>query len=163
MSLAFPKVKLNNPDILKVEVGLCCVPYDEVQRQRSLENVRLSCLRVIADSLPTLTTHQVQAGLGISSLKKEKRNYGPDNVNVFDPWFAIKKTLLLALSGLVVKPLSRHHSAKRFGQIPVTGAYYLRKGIWSSAIWRTGSEVILFHKGPVYYRLDGATDDKRKV
>lgn len=105
----------------------------------------------------------MQAGLAISSLKKEKRSYEPDNVHVFDPWFAIKKTLLLALSGLVAKPPARHHSAKRFGQIPVTGAYYLRKAIWSSAIWRTGNEVILFHKALVYYLLDDATDDKRQI
>lgn len=132
-------------------------------RGTDLSRMRLLCLRVILDSLPTLATHQVQAGLGMSSLKKEKRSYGPDNVNVFDSWFAIKKTLLLALSGLVTKPPTRHHSAKRFGQTPVTGAYYLRKAIWSSAIWRTGSQVILFHKALVYYRLEDATDDKRQI
>lgn len=75
MSLAFPKVKLNNPDILEIEVGLCCVSCDEVQKHRSLENGRLWCLRV--DSLLSLATHQVQAGLGISSLK-ENRSYGPE-------------------------------------------------------------------------------------
>lgn len=32
VSLAFPKVKLSNVDILKVEVGVCCVPCDEAQR-----------------------------------------------------------------------------------------------------------------------------------
>lgn len=92
---------------------------------------------MILSSLPTLTAHQV----GLASLKKEKSSCGPDNVHIFVSVFAIRKTLLLALSGLVARPPTRHHSVKRFGQIPVTGAHYLRK-----TIWRTASEVILFHK-----------------
>ena len=41
MPLAFPKVKLNDPATLKIEVGLCCMLYHEVQRHQSLKNVRL--------------------------------------------------------------------------------------------------------------------------
>lgn len=71
--------------------------------------------------------------------------------------------MLLALSGLVAKPPNRHHFAKRFGQISVSGAHYLRKATGSSAIWRTGSEVIIFCKALVYYCLGDATDDTRQI
>lgn len=40
MTFAILKVKLNNTDVLKIEVGLCCVPYEEVQSP--LKNVSLS-------------------------------------------------------------------------------------------------------------------------
>lgn len=143
MTFAILKVKLNNTDVLKIEVRLCCVPYEEVQSP--LKNVSFQkCETLIItkdslDSLPTLTTHHT--GLGTSSLEKEKSSCGPDNVHAFVSGFAIRKTLLLALSGLVGKPSTRHHSVKRFGQILVTRAHYLRK-----TIWRTVSEVILLHK-----------------
>lgn len=104
-------------------------------------DVRLWCLRVILYSLPTLTTHQVQTGPGTSSLNK--RSYASDHVHLFNPWFSVKKILLLALSTLMAKPPARQHSAKKFGQIAVTEAYYFRKAIWSSAIERRGSDFIL--------------------
>lgn len=142
MTFAFLKVKSNNTDVLQIEVGLCCVPCEEVQR--TLKNVSLSKVWELITknflySLPTLTTHQIR--LGTSSLKKEKSSCGSDNVHVFVSGFSVKKTFLLALSGLVAKPPTRYYSVKRFGQIPVTGTHYLEK-----AIWRTASEVILFHK-----------------
>lgn len=142
MTFDFLKVKSNNTDALQIEVGLCCVPCEEVQP--TLKNVSLSKVwelitKHFLDSLPTFTTHQIR--LDTSSLKKEKSSCGSDNVHVFVSGFAVKKTLLLVLSGLVAKPPTRYHSVKRFGQIPVTGAHYLGK-----SIWRTASEEILFHK-----------------
>lgn len=48
MTFAVLKVKLNNTDVwkiilLKIEVGLCCVPYEEIQSP--LKNVSLSKMR----------------------------------------------------------------------------------------------------------------------